>query len=137
MQIAVEKDDEGEIFKTLVEALIAFNREAAGVGRGEPVVVTLRDDHGFLRGGVWGRVNGDSAYFDIVFLDEPLRGRGRGRAMMAAAEAEARRRGARDVWLYTLSWQARPFYEKLGYRCFAELPFMGGKHRRLFMAKEL
>jgi GNAT superfamily N-acetyltransferase len=137
MQIAVERDDEGEIFKALVEALIAFNRDAAGVGRGEPVVVTVRDDDGTLRGGVWGRVSGDSAYFDVVFLEEPLRGQGRGRAMMVAAEGEARRRGAHDVWLYTLSWQARPFYEKLGYRCFAALPFMGGRHQRLFMTKDL
>ena len=137
MQIAVERDDEGEIFKALVEALIAFNRDAAGVGRGEPVVVTVRDDDGTLRGGVWGRVSGDSAYFDVVFLEEPLRGQGRGRAMMVAAEGEARRRGARDVWLYTLSWQARPFYEKLGYRCFATLPFLRGRHQRLFMTKEL
>jgi GNAT superfamily N-acetyltransferase len=137
MKIAVEEDERGEIFKDLVEELIAFNDAAAGVGRGEPVVVTVRDDDGMLRGGVWGRVSADSAYFDVVFLDAPLRGQGRGRAMLAAAEDEARRRGARDVWLYTLSWQARPFYEKLGYRCFAALPFMGGRHQRLFMTKEL
>ena len=137
MQIAVERDDEGEIFKALVEALIAFNRDAAGVGRGEPVVVTVRDDDGTLRGGVWGRVSGDSAYFDVVFLEEPLRGQGRGRAMMVAAEGEARRRGARDVWLYTLSWQARPFYEKQGYVCVGEMPFLGGKHHYYFMWKAL
>jgi GNAT superfamily N-acetyltransferase len=137
MKIAVEDDQGGEIFKVLVEDLIAFNQMTAGVGRGEPVVVTVRDDDGTLRGAVWGRVNADSAYFDIVVLDAPLRRQGRGRAMMAAAEDEARRRGARDVWLYTLSWQARPFYEKLGYRCFAELPYMGGRHKRLFMTKTL
>jgi GNAT superfamily N-acetyltransferase len=137
MSIAVETDPQGAIFGALVEELIAFNRAAAGVGQGEPVVVTVRTEEGLLRGGVWGRVFGDSAYFEIVVLAPPLRGHGTGRAMMAAAEAEARRRGARDAWLYTLSWQARPFYEGLGYRCFAELPFLGGKHQRFFMIKEL
>lgn len=135
MQIAVERDDEGEIFKALVEALIAFNRDAAGVGRGEPVVVTVRDDDGTLRGGVWGRVSGDSAYFDVVFLEEPLRGQGRGRAMMVAAEGEARRRGARDVWLYTLSWQARPFYEKLGYELYGTLDGYPPGYRQYYLRK--
>jgi len=39
--------------------------------------------------------------------------------------------------LYTLSWQARPFYEKLGYRVFGEMPFADGAHRRYFMRKDL
>jgi hypothetical protein len=36
-----------------------------------------------------------------------------------------------------MSFQAKPFYEKLGYRQFAELPWLGGKHRRHFMRKDL
>jgi hypothetical protein len=41
------------------------------------------------------------------------------------------------VWLDTYSWQARPFYEKLGYDVFGELPYRGGAHRRFFMRKTL
>ena len=136
MRIAAERDDKGEIVKALLEEIIAFNREAAGVGRGAEIVVTMRDDDGKLKGGVWGHVTADSAYFDIAVLSAHLRGSGNGRALMAA-EAEAQRLGARDVWLCTMSWQARPFYEKLGYRCVAEQSYMGGKHKRLFMAKDL
>ena len=35
--------------------------------------------------------------------------------MMKLAEEEAIRRGCVGVWLDTHSFQARPFYEKLGY----------------------
>jgi hypothetical protein len=45
--------------------------------------------------------------------------------------------GAKIAWLYTLSWQARPFYENLGYRAFGEMPFHDGGYRRYFMRKEL
>jgi hypothetical protein len=52
-------------------------------------------------------------------------------------ETEGRKRGAHDAWLYTMSWQARPFYEKLGYTCVGETPFMGERYRRYFMWKQL
>jgi len=57
--------------------------------------------------------------------------------MMNLVEDRARTLGAREAWLYTMSFQAKPFYEKLGYRQFAELPWMGGAHKRHFMRKDL
>ena len=45
--------------------------------------------------------------------------------------------GAVQSWLHTLSWQARPFYERLGYILIGEMPLGGGKHRRYFMRKDL
>ncbi len=57
--------------------------------------------------------------------------------MMLLAEAEAKRLGAREAWLYTMSFQARPFYETLGYAQFAELDWLDGRHKRHFMRKDL
>jgi GNAT superfamily N-acetyltransferase len=101
------------------------------------VNVAVRDDDGRLRGGVVARVAFDTVYVDIVWLDDSLRGSGHGRAMMAQVEDKARQLGARIAWLYTLSWQARPFYEKLGYRVFGEMPFHDATHHRYFMRKDL
>ena len=36
-----------------------------------------------------------------------------------------------------MSFQAKPFYEKLGYTQFAELAWLGGRHARHFMRKDL
>lgn len=47
-----------------------------------------------------------------------LRGQDVGTRMMAEAESEARRRRCRAIVLYTISFQAPGFYEKLGYRVF-------------------
>jgi GNAT superfamily N-acetyltransferase len=66
-----------------------------------------------------------------------VRGTGLGREMMALVENRARELGAHEAWLYTMSFQARPFYEKLGYVQFAELPWLRGSHARHFMRKDL
>jgi GNAT superfamily N-acetyltransferase len=74
---------------------------------------------------------------EVVYTDDSVRGTGLGREMMLLAEAEAKRLGAREAWLYTMSFQAKPFYEKLGYSQFAELNWLDGQHKRHFMRKDL
>jgi GNAT superfamily N-acetyltransferase len=86
---------------------------------------------------VIGRLAGDSVYIEVVWTDESARGIGLGREAMRLVEDEARRLGARETWLYTMSFQAKPFYEKLGYRQFAELPWLDGRHAHHFMRKDL
>ena len=41
---------------------------------------------------------------------------------MQLAEREAVQRGCHGAWLDTFEFQARGFYERLGYTCFGELP---------------
>lgn len=53
---------------------------------------------------------------DDLWVHESLRGRGLGARLLSLAESAARRRGCRHVRLTTFSFQARGFYEKLGYR---------------------
>ena len=71
----------------------------------------------------------DTRRFNVALSDEAGR--------MAGGVAAALRRGASDACLYTMSWQARPFYEKLGYECIRKMPYLGGHHRRYFMRKKL
>lgn len=134
MKIAV---DEGKEVADAIDAgLKAFNARVAGTSDPVPVQVSVRDESGAIRGGVVGRVWMQALYIGTVWIDDALRGKGHGKTMMVAAEAEGRRLGATQVWLHTLSWQARPFYEALGYVCFGEMPF-GDGHFRHFMRKDL
>jgi GNAT superfamily N-acetyltransferase len=137
MKVGLEEDQDDAILNALVAGMRAFNAAAADVSKAHKVAVAIRDDDGAIVGGVIGRLAGDSVYMEIVFADERVRRTGLGREMMLLAEAEAKRLGAREAWLYTMSFQAKPFYEKLGYRQFAELPWQGGKHARHFMRKDL
>jgi ribosomal protein S18 acetylase RimI-like enzyme len=133
----IARDHGEEVAKAIDDGLSSFNRKAVGTSDSTPVNVTVRDDDGAIKGGIVGRVFLDSLYISTVWIDDALRGQGHGKAMMELAEAEGRGHGATIAWLNTLSWQARPFYESLGYRCFAEMPILGGRQRRYFMMKEL
>lgn len=81
----------------------------------QPIGVFMRDEHGALVGGVWGYVNWNWLWIGAVWLSDAVRGAGYGRQMMEALEHAARERGCRYSHLDTFSFQARPFYEGLGY----------------------
>ena len=70
-------------------------------------------------------------------IPEEMRGTGVGRTLMQRAEEEALRRGCHQVWLDTFSFQARGFYEKLGYAVFGALDDYPVGHSRFFLRKTI
>lgn len=67
-----------------------------------------------------GSVNGDILYGSMhisrLFVSESFRKLNYGRLLMQKAEEFAQKRNCRFVTLNTFDWQAREFYEKLGYQ---------------------
>lgn len=137
MKLALEKDEDDEVLKALIAGMKVFNNAAVPGLTSHKIVAAIRDHAGKVIGGVIGRLSADSVYMEVVYNDEAVRGTGMGREAMLLAEAEAKRLGATESWLYTMSFQARPFYEKLGYTQFGELNWHGGQHKRHFMRKDL
>ncbi|HVU19158.1 MAG TPA: GNAT family N-acetyltransferase [Rhizomicrobium sp.] len=137
MKGALEEDADDAVLRGLMDGMRAFNGAAVPGLKSHKIVAAIRDDDGTLRGGVIGRMAGDSVYMEIVYNDDAVRGTGLGRKTMKLVEDRARELGAREAWLYTMSFQAKPFYEKLGYHQFAELPWLNGKYKRHFMRKDL
>ena len=76
-------------------------------------------------------------FIDMFWLAPGYRRRGLGSRLLRAAEEEGRRRGCRVAWLDTYDFQARPFYERRGYRVFGELAGFPGGHTRYHMTKRL
>ena len=130
-------DESSDTFQSLLEGMKAFNKAAVGVGGAQKFNVALREENGRVVGGVAATLAADSLYLDVVWNEDSVRGQGHGRTMMELIEVEARRRGAHYAWLYTMSWQARPFYGKLGYTCIGEMPFLEDRHRQYVMWKRL
>ena len=71
-----------------------------------------------------------------LWVDEALRGSGLGSRILAAIEDEAHRRGASRAMLFTYSWQAQAFYEKVGYVVFSTFNYPDG-YQRVDLQKEL
>jgi GNAT superfamily N-acetyltransferase len=70
-------------------------------------------------------------------VDDRFRGAGHGSALIEAAEQLARERDCIGVNLDTFEYQARPFYEKLGYTVFGTLEGYPPGYRQFFLAKPL
>ena len=137
MKLALETDDKDGVQKALMAGIKGFNNAAVPNLNSHKIVAAIRDDAGKVVGGVAGALAGDSVYMEVVWNDEAVRGTGLGRETMRLVEERARELGAREAWLYTMSFQAKPFYEKLGYAQFAELDWLDGQHKRHFMRKDL
>ncbi len=74
---------------------------------------------------------------DGLWVDAALRGRRLGARLLGEAEALARRRGCRAAWLDTFDFQARPFYERQGYRVVAALDGFPPGHTHYRLRKDL
>jgi ribosomal protein S18 acetylase RimI-like enzyme len=74
-------------------------------------------------------------FVDAVWVHPELRGQGAGRALMAHAESHAAAAGCHAVWLDT--FQARGFYEAIGYSVFGTLDDYPAGQTRSFLRKRL
>jgi GNAT superfamily N-acetyltransferase len=102
-----------------------------------PLNVFLRDADGAVRGGLLGETWGSSLFVSQLWVEEALRHRGHGAALLGAAEQEARRRGCSFAHLDTMSFQAPPFYRRLGYQVYGVLEGYAGGHSRFYLRKDL
>ena len=135
--VTVEEAPADRDVEALAQGLTSHALPHTKVPGFQPIGVFLRDEHGKLAGGVWGYVNWNWLFVGLVWLEETCRGGGYGQQMMTAMEEAARQRGCQYAHLDTFSYQARPFYEHLGYTVFATLDDYPPGHQRFFMKKAL
>jgi GNAT superfamily N-acetyltransferase len=121
--ITMTDSPEPHVRKAIVGPLLAFNNSRASQPEDcRPLVIILSDPGaGGILGGLWGETNFAHLHIDLLFVPETLRRTGLGRQMLLQAEQEALDRGCRGAWLDTYSFQARGFYECLGYVVFGIL----------------
>ncbi len=117
--------------------LRAFNTSMTSEMNRRPIVFFLRDEAGAIQGGLVAQLIWDFLDVKWLWVADAYRGKGHGSAMLLAAEEEARKGGCRFATLDTFSYQARPFYEKLGYHVFAAVEGFPGGFERYFMKKAL
>lgn len=138
MDIVLKLDPDGADVEPILNGLIAYNKAIGGPTGFQPFAVLLREPAtGAVVGGLSGRAIYDWLYVELFHVPEALRGQGHGTRLMQAAEDFARQRGLDGIWLDTYSFQARPFYEKLGFTVFGTIDGHPRNGQRFFLQKRL
>jgi GNAT superfamily N-acetyltransferase len=134
-RVSVEDDPPPADEKAVVQGLVGFNDGRVEREGWRRLAVLVRGDGGSLAGGLLGFTHWNWLFVSHVWLPEALRGRGLGRELLLRAEREALARGCRHAHLDTFSFQARGFYESLGYEVFGALEEFPPGHTRFFLRK--
>ena len=127
-------EEDGQL---LIDNVRSFNQFKTGVERPRNVAYFFRDEEGTMVGGVQGMLWGRFVHIDVLWVDEKHRGEGLGTKLMAAIEQYGLDHGHPLFYLETASFQARPFYEGLGYEVFGELPEIAPGHSLYFLKQDL
>lgn len=135
MKLELVDEPTAEDRAAIAAPLIAFNHASGPPPQSTPLVVLLKDHGGQPVGGLWGKTVYDWLYVELLAVPESMRGEGAGAALMELAERIAVERGCVGAWLDTFAFQARPFYEKLGYMVFGQLEQHPKGSARYFLMK--
>ncbi|MHA7846172.1 GNAT family N-acetyltransferase [Serratia sp. D1N4] len=130
---ALRAEDTEEIRNHLKD----YNRTFVGDILNKNIGVFVLDDHGNKMAGLTGSTVGHWLNIDLLWVSEALRGEGVGSKLIKAAEQQAMADGCKFARVDTFSFQARPFYEKLGYQLQMILHNAPVEHERYFFTKSL
>lgn len=137
LHITVPETPSDSHYDAVLAPLRAYNLAQAGDPRGREVAIMLTDEKGIDVGGLWGKIGYDWLFVELLAIPEAYRGQDHGTALMQQAERIAREAGCIGIWLDTFAFQARGFYEKLGFEVFGTLEDQPLGQRRFFLSKRL
>jgi GNAT superfamily N-acetyltransferase len=135
--LTLETEPAVEDIQFLENSLYEFNAETAGISDGSLLGLFVRDAGGSALGGAFGWSWGGTCHIRYLFLPAEMRRQGHGRRLMCAVELEARRRGCQQIVVETHSFQARGFYEKLGFEVLSHIADYPRGHQYLTLIKHL
>ncbi|MHA6310994.1 GNAT family N-acetyltransferase [Pantoea sp. S-LA4] len=137
MQLTITDNVTSQDLDEVRLGLTAFNSKFINVDEIKSIGVFIRDELGRKLAGLTGSTAGNWLRIDMLWVGDALRGQGVGSRLIQAAEQEARQRGCRYAQVDTASFQARPFYEKLGYSLRFSLDHYPRHHQRHYLTKIL
>ena len=104
---------------------------------GRTLKVFIRNRADQVVGGVIANCFGGWMYISLLWVEKNLRNLGYGTQLMHLVEAEAIKFGCQNAHVDTYSFEAGPFYERLGYDLFATLEDYPPGYRKYFYKKRL
>jgi GNAT superfamily N-acetyltransferase len=141
MNIEVTSNPQKEDLKILSEGIKSYNQQhipdTVVFEEDTKFAVFAKDDNGKVIGGIRACAYWNYCILELLWLSDKTRGLGVGSKLIDAFEKFAFDKGFNYVRTETVSFQARPFYEKLGYTVYGELPNYPKGHTTYCLYKEL
>jgi ribosomal protein S18 acetylase RimI-like enzyme len=101
--------------EAITKGVAEYDKRSGLLSGCEPFVFCLRKEDE-LMGGCHGTMYyNHQLHTDSLWVDEQLRHQGYGTKLMESVEKLAREKGISLLTVFTTSWQALAFYQKLGY----------------------
>jgi N-acetylglutamate synthase-like GNAT family acetyltransferase len=117
------------------DRLYEHNIAATGRADGEGLGFEIRDAEGRIVGVAAGYTWAGVSEIKQLWVEEASRGRGYGVALLNAMVAEAERRGVRQIWVASYTFQAPGMYEKAGFRRMAQFEGWPEGHTNVILCK--
>lgn len=137
LTLSIEASPTVEDIGALASGLTKHALPTTGTPGFRPIGVFAREASARVTAGAYGFTSWNWLHISLVWVSPVLRGQGVGRQIITSIEDAARARGCTHAHLDTFSFQARPFYEKLGYQLFAVLEDYPPGHQRFFLRRRL
>ncbi|WP_323085316.1 GNAT family N-acetyltransferase [Providencia alcalifaciens] len=138
MKITVTHEITPEDKEELFAGLRSYNRSFLQNSYFGQLGVYSKDENGIMQGGLLASIKGRWLCIDYLWVDESMRKNGLGSQLMHVAEEESKKLGCHNALVDTFSFQALPFYEKLGYVKQMSLPnFPELGMQRHYLSKEI
>jgi ribosomal protein S18 acetylase RimI-like enzyme len=134
IEIHLSEGPPGEDHLVIFRKLAGFNEEQVGPAGRRDLAVFARCGTEIV-GGLVGFTHWNWFQIHYLWVAEPQRRQGIGRRLLDTAEEEARRRGIQHAHVDTFSFQALPFYERLGYSVFGRIEDYPPGHTRYYLQK--
>jgi ribosomal protein S18 acetylase RimI-like enzyme len=123
------------VFMGMYRALDASSAARLGLARARLLMIPLRDEQGDVTGGLWGHTLFQWLSIEMLIVPDDRRGQGIGSALVASAETEARARGCIGAVVDTFSFQAKSFYQRLGFTVLGVLDDYPPGYSRIYFRK--
>lgn len=141
MNIIVTTSPDKDDLATLSVGIGQFNQDFlpdnVGFEKDTKFAVFAKDYKGNVLGGIRANAFWNYCIIELLWLSENCRGLGVGSQLINAAESFAKEKGFEYMRTETLSFQAKPFYEKLGFKQFGELADYPKGHTTYCLVKAL
>ncbi len=136
-EVIIDESENPASRAIIKSGVIEYNKRFLGEWKPSPFSLFIRNAEGNIIAGVCGDYIHIYTRINWTWVHEDFRSRGIGRRAMLAVEDFAKEKGCRYIQLDTMDFQAKLFYQKLGFWVVATLPNWIKGHDSHIMRKEI